>query len=327
MSRMEDEERFKSLISGAKGVPWRAEHHERSRRRNYQREIGKIFESFFTKAGLDVRKLNEILVQERDEIHRNFREEVANAAKHFPSAQAIFRQDMEAWRTTLAILAEPFTSTFITLDMPSVIFEYPQWSPAIVDAHYESFNNWVKIKIDDNSGPKDHRWFGFSFPWTNESDYFAVINISSLLVLNGNCEARAHGGLFSAGSASLDLTSRLDLFRQAGWGSDPWTGDNTWAFEEQEPVANLDAWGQKGHPFGGGTDAKPKVFGFEEFDRSHDFFLVPGRAQIVVFVALDINWSTDRDINDSVSVNFADENLFVGCPFVKLELLTAPRLT
>jgi hypothetical protein len=141
VGKSEDEERFKRLISGAKGVPPRSDHHER-----YQREIGKIFESFFTKTGLNVRKLDEILVQERDEIGRNFREEVANAAKHFSSAQAVFRHDIEARRTALAILAKPFLSTFITLDMPSDIFEYPQWSPAIIDTHYESFNNWVQIR-------------------------------------------------------------------------------------------------------------------------------------------------------------------------------------
>lgn len=325
MSRREDEERFKSLISGAKGIPWRSHQHERSGRRNYQREMGKIFGSFFTKAGLDVGKLDQILVQEREEVRRNFREEVANAAKHFPSAHAIFRQNMEARRTALAILAKPYLSTRITLDEPSVIFEYPQWSPAIVDTHYEPFNNWVKIKILEDGG-KDHRWFGFSFPWTNDTDYFAVINITSFLVLNGNCKSHAASGLFSGDNAYLDMSSRLDLFRQSGWGSDPLTGDNTWAFEEQQPVANLDALGGK-WVYGGGADEKPQVFDFAQFVRSHGLFLVPGRAQIVVFVALDINWSIEgSDPDDQVSVNFADDNLFVACPFVSLELLTAPQM-
>jgi hypothetical protein len=287
--------------------------------------MGKIVGSFFTKAGLDVRKLDEILVQERDEVRRNFREEVANAAKHFPSAQAIFRQNMEARRTALAILAKPFLSTFITLDEPSVIFEYPQWSPAIIDTHYEPFNNWVKIKIDEGSG-KDERWFGFSFPWTNNTDYFAIINITSILVLNGNCKSHGASGIFSGDNAFLDMTSRLDLFRQAGWGSDPLTGDGTWAFEEQQPVANLDALGGK-NIFGGGADEKNQVFDHAEFVRTHPLFLVPGRAQIVVFVALDISWKIEGgDPNDEVSANFADDNLFVGCPAVTLELLTAPQM-
>jgi hypothetical protein len=327
MSRSEDEERVKSPISGAKGVHWRSDRHERSGRRDYQREIGKIFGSFFTKAGLDVRKLDEILVQERDEVRRNFHEEVANAAKHFSSAQAIFRQDIETRRTALAILAKPFLSTRVTLDEPSVIFEYPQWSPAIVDTHYEPFNNWVKIRIFDHGPVKDRRWFGFSYPWTNETDYYAIINITTFLVLVGNCESHGEGGVFSADNALLDLSSRFDLFRQSGWGSDPFFGDGTWLVQNNlQPIANLDSYGGK-WIYGGGDVTKTQVFDFAQSVLGQGFVLVPGRAQIVVFVALQIGWEIDgNNLSNVVSANFADDNLFVSCPFVSLELLTAPPM-
>jgi hypothetical protein len=330
MSRSEDEERVKSPISGAKGVHWRSDRHERSGRRDYQREIGKIFGSFFTKAGLDVRKLDEILVQERDEVRRNFREEVANAAKHFSSAQAIFRHDIEARRTALAMLAQPYLSNFITLDMPSEIFESPALVPpasAIVDTHRESFNNWVKIKVFEHGG-SDRRSFFFSFPWTNDSDFFAVINISCFFVLNGNCEVDATGGILTPDTASIKLGSRLDLKRESGWGSDPLTGDGTFAvFDNTQQFDALEVSGQIGRIFGGGERSKGEVFQFKEIDHTFNFVLVPGRAQITVRIALDLNWSINSDnISNLVSANFADDNLLVLCPFVQLELLTAPQL-
>jgi len=325
MSRSENEVRFKSPISGAKGVHWRSDRHERSGRHHYQREIAKIFGSFFTKAGLDVRKLDEILVQERDEIRRNFREEVANAAKHFPSAQAIFRHDIEARRKGLAILAQPYLSNFLTLDMPSEISEFPAATSRVVETHFESFNNWIRFKVAENGGT-DRRSFFFSFPWTNNSDYFAVINILCFLLLNGNCVVDAKGGFLTPDSANLYLGTRLDVIRESGWGSDPLTGDGTSAVpDDNQQFDALHVSGDIG-PLGGNERTKSEVFQFKEIDHTFDFVVVPGRAQITVRIALDLRWDiSSNDISNLVSAQFADDNLSVLCPFVQLELLTAPQ--
>jgi hypothetical protein len=331
MSRSENEERFKSSISGAKGVHWRSDRHGRSGRRDYQREIAKVFGSFFTNAGLDVRKLDEILVQERDEIRRNFREEVANAAKRYSSAQAIFRHDVEARRTALAMLAQPYLSNFITLDMPSEISEFPGATSRVVATHFESFNNWIKIKVAEDGGT-DTRSFFFSFPWTNDSPYFAVVNILCFLVLNGNCEVDARGGFFNADTVKLHLSTRLDVIRESGWGSDPLTGDGTSAvFDNSQQFDALEVSGHTSIFHGGSEGTNSEVFQFKEIDHTFDFLLVPGGAQITVRIALDVHWEISSDnISNLASANFADndlgDDLRVSCPFVQLELLTAPQL-
>jgi hypothetical protein len=195
-------EEFKRLASHEKDdrLPSRSNFSsKRLRNRNNERAVGKVLESFFTKAGLDVSKLDSLLAQDQAELRSAFQRQIADLTKHSRFAEVTFRQRIEARRKALRILENPFTSTFIALDTPFVIWEYPhpQFGDVLVDTHYEAYNNWAKIKMGADGGGSDNRWFSFAFPWTNESDDDVVINITSSLVLNGTCLAHAAGGVFS----------------------------------------------------------------------------------------------------------------------------------
>jgi hypothetical protein len=330
MAKIKDAE-VKRVVSAIKArpSPWRTSQARRVVSKN-RRAIGKMVETALSKTGLDVGKIDKLLAQDQKEMRGLFAKENAAAAKHFSAAQAEYRQAMATRMKVSELLATPFTSTLITLDKPFLIWQLPHPELDIfIDQHIEPNNSWIKLLIDTNAG-SDYTQFLFYFLWENESDFFAVVNASSLLVVNGACEVMAAPGIFSGDTADFNMNASLTTMRWSGWGTNPATGhsnDQTaypdYQQSQYQTITSLHAEG--GHIFGD-AGIENEGFSFQPFNLSEDFILVPGRAVTLFEVALYVSYGFDDggNISDLVSADFSNNGRAIFCPFVQLELLTAP---
>ena len=200
------------------GIPQNSEVLTRNRR-----DIQGLLNAYFDKTGLDVAKLNKLVAEGHTERSKLSAAQVADRAKNLAAAEIGFRQAVENQREALRLLATSSQRTFIILDKPFLIYQTPHSDPSKYNAHYELVNSDVRINIGTHTGG-DYTFFTFYFLWTNPSQFAAVVNVTSALVLNGVCEVDADIGIFSGHHNSLYLDASLRLLRWIGWGNDPVTG-------------------------------------------------------------------------------------------------------
>ena len=293
-----------------------------------RRTIAKMIEPAVKKTGLDLGKINKLLTEDQKALRAVFKKEQAVAAKHFRTADAAFRSAMAVRLQGLKLLGDPFTSTIVTLDKPFLIWQLPRPELNIfIDSHVESMHNSVRV-LANVIGGSDFTRFVFFYLWENESDFVAVMNVGSSLVVNGACSVQAVPGIFSGDTSTLNLAASLTLMRWSGWGTDPVTGasndqtpDPNFQQSQRQLVASLQARG--GHIFDS-ADFKSQSFSFQPFPLSHNMFIIPGKAVVIFEVALELSYSFDGggDIQDSVFVDFSNNGNAVVCPNVELEILT-----
>jgi hypothetical protein len=289
------------------------DHSEYSQRLANRRAMGTFLESYFTKAGVDVDKLNKMHAQNQSELRLILQERRAKLAEHLPSLEATFHHGIESRRRALELLATPINPFFVTLDKPFLIWQKPIWDEpnfGMIDSHIESFNSFAKIQMDTNRGSRSTN-FSFDFLWENQSDYNAVVNVETSLVLNGICKVGAGKGIFSGDSADLNVSDTL-----LPW--EYWTQPPTCPMGQQSQSHSLVQFHVEGGGVFGDNDSKGQTFAFTPSDLSFNFFLVPPRSLAVIEVDLVIQYNFTGgggDINDFVQVD-----LTVLCPSVELEL-------
>jgi hypothetical protein len=295
-----------------------------------RRAAGKLLESFFSKAGLDLGKLNQLHAQEQAELRSIFEKQKADAAKNASAAKATFRQGIESRLTALGLLAKPFVSTFVVLDAPFLIWAIPFQPDRFVDWQIIPTDSFMKVHVTKPPKPvsTENMEFFFQYSWFNESNSPVVVNVSTSLVFNGSCNVSANQGFFSGDTTTLNLSARLGLIRYNGFGIDKTTGvslDGTYDPDVQssqsQVVTDLVAHGGS---ILGGDKPPPKSFTFAPFVLSHTTFEVPARATAVFEVLLDVYYNIDGDplnVSNFVQVDFDSNGNLVGCPFVQLEIL------
>jgi hypothetical protein len=326
-----DEAEFKRVISS---MERRQPEPEPLRRVNLssknQRAIGKLLEPVLAKAGFPAGKLTTMLAQNQKELRDLFQQEKAEATKHFSAAEAAYRARVAARAEALELLSKPFTSSFITLAKPFLIWELPKPQLDIfIESQAEALNSSINILVNTNSGSNNTQ-FVFYFLWQNDSDFSAVINASTSVIFNGNCEVDAAPGIFSGDTSTLNLSTSLTTMRWSGWGNDPTTGqsNNQTPYPSFQPsqFQTVAALQTQGGAIFGDQGVSPKGFTFEPFDLHEDMIIVPGRAVTVFEVAVNLSYGFDDggNISDLVFVDFANNGNSIRCPFVQLELLTAP---
>ncbi len=251
-------------------------------------------------------------------------------------------ESIAARRHALSLLAQPFTSTYVTLDEPFLIWELPHPNLDIFrDSAIEPYGSWVKILLETTQSPggQQETDFRFYFLWENPSDYYAVVNVSSSLALNGQAVAWGSPGRLSGNTASLYVNAYLTVMRWSGWGDDPATGvslDQTQYpvydyADANVSVVDFDAYG--GDWF---DDPQPgsKVFDPQSpYDVSARLVAIPGRAVTLFEVGLNVSWwfhygvDTVDDDGQSITLDLGYDPLgyMAKCPMVELELLTPPE--
>lgn len=293
-----------------------------------RRAAGEMIESVLQKSGLNLERVNKLAAAEQQERRRAFEKEMAAAAKHSKKAGAAFRSSMLERFEALKILGLPHVSTFVNLDKPFLIAELTQSQSDIFKAaKVESMNSSIDMFVNEASGSNAVRVV-FFFLWFNPSDFVAVVNVKSSVIVQGSCSVQAHSGIFSGHESALDVIATLGVVRWSGWGNDPTTGNSN----DQTPhpdfqptqfqqVTFLDAEG--GHIFQEAA-FKSQSFSFQQFPMSHTLLVVPAKAVTLFQVSIQLVYELDPggNIEDNVSADFSTGGNGIFCPNVELELLT-----
>lgn len=296
--------------------------------------VGKLLKSNFKKAELE--KLGRLTAKRRSAILRIFEERNAAMGKRQQSLDTVFREGIESRRRALQPLPGPHAPFFINLDKPFLIWEFPHPELDIfLNSHVESMDSWIKVLVERRQG-SDNTTFTFFFLWTNESEFAAVVNVGTSLVLNGVCEVVASEGIFSGDCDDLSVTASLALMRWSGWGTDPVTGQSD--DQTPEPFAQATQFqtasslaAQEGSIFGSTWPGEIQFFPFQPFDLTYSLFAIPAGATTLFEVSLGMSYGVDirndgTDGSDYILFDFASDKFDrrVICPGVTLEVLTAP---
>lgn len=222
-----------------------------------------------------------------------------------------------------------FVPTTTTLTKPIVIWQTQPHPQLNIFLEWEIIDDgsFVRVNIADVAAGTQNRAFVFYYLWSNPSAGYAVVNVSTSLILNGVCDLGANTGFFSGDHTHLDSSAQLMLWRNGGWGTDPATGVSLdqsyypgYAQTLYSPIVSLDAQG--GGLFGDPGSAG-KTFLQEDFPLSYPQMVVPGYASVMFMVTWLVNTSvSDFEISDWVYGDFGTKDRRVVSPGVTLEVLT-----
>lgn len=297
-----------------------------------QHELQGLLRSSFSKAGFDLEKLDSMLAQIQKDKREAFAKQAEEAARHAARDRQAMRDAVQKRQKTYEILNRAreqnphLIPSWTVLDRPFVIWQLPHPNLSeFIDSKIESLNSTVRFRVNTNSGSENSAYI-FYFVWENATDYYAVLNAETTLILNGMCELFAAPGFFSGDSCFIYLSASLTPFLIQPDGSwqlaTPQTG-------QSQGVLGLNASG--GGLFSS-TDIESQTLSNQPFDLNYKLLLVPDRTTVVFEVGLDVSYgfsSGGGNISDLIYADFADEASFrsVICPSVNLELLTAPSST
>lgn len=294
-----------------------------------QHAAAKMIKSVMAQAGLNVGNIDKMLAEDQKALRADFDKQRAEAASRFPATEKAFRSTMATRLRALKLLGTPFTPSFVTLDMPFLIWQFPHPDNIFINENYESMHSSVRIFVDAKSGSKLAE-FVFFYIWENDSDAFAVVNVASSLVVNGSCSANSGLSYFGGNDISLGLVTDLSLRRWSGWGTDSVTGKSldftyVWPAQSSQIQDIADIFVEGNFPLLGSFHPNfVKVFQFSQFPLSRDLFLVPDEASVIFEVRLVLDYSMGDESNDGdqVFVDFSNNGNAVFCPNVELEILT-----
>ena len=228
----------------------------------------------------------------------------------------------------LATLDFPRPHKHIYLKAPFLIWawrEYPQHGSGhttLWDTHIEPGNNWAKILTDYEVG-RWARWFinrdylVFYFLWDNPFGHDVVVNVSSYLMLNGQCRATAYAGLLGidGGEAELYVYAQLSLFE---WWNNPAT-EPLFQPNQQQPVTNPPI-SVTGPLIWLGKPAEDK---FQDVSGpyyvNYNMFRVPSGGTALFEIALRLIYLNVGYAE--ISSDFVNNDRKILCPYVDLEIL------
>jgi hypothetical protein len=289
-----------------------------------QKTIRNTFQSYLAKTGLPIDELTKLRASRQAELRSLFKARLAENAKGFPARESGFRESVDNRHEALRLLATPYQSTFVTLDQPFLIWQFPNPDFSIfVGSNTGPGSSFIKIKMDVQT-PK-HASYGrqcvFHFLWSNDSQFAAVINVRTSLVFNGVCEVYAAPGIFFGHHNTLTIGAHFDIIRWTGWGD-----VNQTLLPSLQPyqyVALLDVTGES---IFGQRRHEIQEFDFQGFDFSRDLIVVPAGAVTMFKVTVDLSYtmSDPDELSDQIFFDFADDasGSRIICPSLVLELLT-----
>lgn len=293
-----------------------------------RQSVAERLKSFYQKAGLDLEALDRTRRQiQRDEEHA-LAKELSEASKQSSWTAKHLRHAIEDKHKAYDLLNAARTipalvPTRIVLDKPFLIWQTPSGAGDKIafDSGIEPMHSFVNFKIDTNVGGNLTE-FGFYFFWRNDSDAPAVVDVSTSLILNGICSAKAASGLLSGDACYLQIFTNLSLLEW--W--DQTSGQPAQPLPESSQMKYAVQFDCSGGGLGSPADYKYKVFFHAPFDLSYTLFTVPGKSVAVFYVALNVSYNFyrgGRDLDDEILVDFSNlSGHSIICPSVIVDVLT-----
>jgi hypothetical protein len=288
---------------------------QQAQRAKLRQKLGKQLQPLFAGAAFDARKIDKALTQAHAGLNDVLKKERAAAAKRMAPIVKQRQKGLANTRKALdQIKFQPLVTTPIPITTPYLIYATPVGM--LHDTHVEPWNNWAKFTYSsDRNTAYDSVVVNFYFAWQNNSDYLAVINCSTNLLMNGMIEATADPGWFFPGSAWLEMWARLTVFAGA-------TTINYQGTQQRQmgTVYTEAGYSEIGSP---GTIESTNIFGTYALSCA-DIHVDPGR--IVVFeVACSADWWIDMGGSITLDFDFDPAGYQVMCPALQVDLLTAPQ--
>jgi hypothetical protein len=287
-----------------------------------RRRVENMLASFFTKAGFEVDKFDELLAQNQSALRRIGEERKAEAVKRSASRKETLHYAVKTRQKAIEHLVDitppesPAGATaefYELLDLPYSIWPTPG---LFFDAHYEPVNTWGKIQLD-SAKANGYEELSFYFPWANPRDAYAVIDVDAYLVLNGYCQVYSGGGMLPGDRRSrLSVIPRLKLWENTLTLVPPSALE---LVDENQNGVYLQV--DTGGLWESGVVEKEEVY--RGYDLRRTLFLVPPRQPVVVEVGLQITYeTTETDIGRVFHVDFASGDFEVLCPGVLIKIVS-----
>lgn len=279
-----------------------------------RRKLGREIRPLFAGARFDVGKLDKTLVRQQVEKRDALEKGNAKTAKAFARvARDRERGVANTERALRHIVGKPLLTTIIPITTPYLIYATP--IGMLHDSHVEPWNNFAKFAYtsDRNTG-YDTAVVKFFFAWQNPSDYLAVINCDTNLLINGVVQATAEQGWLTPGSAFVELRAKLTVY----------IGSTTINYQGSQQQQMASVYAEGGYAlFGGSGDIKSEnVFGAYNLSCSNIY--VDGNQLVVFEVACRANWWIDGG-SIVLAFDFDPARRWVACPVLNVELLTEPQ--
>lgn len=293
---------------------------KRSRMLADQRVIDELRASVLTEKGFDVDRFEKIRAQHQTALRRIVEKQKADAVGKSSSVRDSIRQGVDSLRKTVDFLAShsaassPFVPPFIVLDTAYAIA--PSFGIFLSgDNDTVPGDNWASFEFKTRAEPGGTESVHFLFAWQNPSDAYAVINVRTLLALNGSIEADADGGVFPGDRhGRVNLVANLGLIES--WNQPP-TSPLLQGTESQL-ATSISADG--GGFFDTGDIEYQTVSNPVAGNLYHDLWLIPPHGIATFDVSLNIQYSVS---SGGIDVDFTSVPGFqIMCPGVFLVILT-----
>ncbi len=287
---------------------------QQARMAQFRRKLGKELRPLFAGARFDVSKLDKALMRQQVEMREALEKDNAKTAKEFAKVVKDRKRGMANTERALRhIETKPLLTTIIPITTPYLIYATP--IGMLNDSHVEPWNNFAKFAYTtDRDTPYDTAVVKFFFAWQNPSDFLAVINCNTNLLINGIVEALAEQGWVTPGSAFVELWARLTVYVGS-------TVINYQGSQQQQMAA---VYAEGGYAlFGGSGDIESEnVFG--AYNLSCSDIHVEGDQLVVFEVACSADWWIDGG-SIVLAFDFDPARRWVACPVLNVELLTEPQ--
>lgn len=278
--------------------------------RKAQEAAGQLFQDFYSKAGLDIEKFLALQKELATELRRVADKQKGEAIKQAAGAKDTVHSSIKSQHEAFELLSRNkpfFPFPLITLDKPFLILASPH-TDILSGSNVEPFNSWAKIRVksgDDDGSQK----VSFYYMWTNDSDFYTVIDATTSISATGYMEATATGGL-----TGIDPTSRYsNVWASASISLWPWwepyptpTPEVTQALGSVSSSSSFFDDTRSVSVSDGATVTKPQ-------------FVVPPKGVVIVEAALKVTYSNGHG---HVDADFESGDFQVTCPVSVLTMLT-----
>jgi hypothetical protein len=278
-----------------------------------RRGLGKQIRPLFTGASFDAGKIDKALAQHQAEMRDALQKEKADAAKHHATAASSRLSGIANTRQALEhIQLQPYVTTPMPLMTPYMIYATPVGM--IHDSHVEPWNSWAKFTYsNDQETDNGSAVLNFYFTWHNRSDYLAVLNCSTALLINGIIEATGDTGWFTSGAASLNLDAILTVF----------VGQTTINWQPMQRIRMGSVYAEGGQsPIGSGGIQSENIVG--AYNLACNDIQVPAGEFVVFEVACSATWWIQEGGSIVLDFDFDPGAYKVMCPVLQADLLTQP---
>ena len=269
----------------------------------------KLGKAFLAKTGVDAAKMRKPAGQSAESLKKMLEAQRAGTAK--ASAEKLKRLQVQLADRESALKAlskpaiSPFTPYSIFLNEPFLIWENPHPNLSILkDWHIVPFFSDAEVQVDYTHGG-DNTYFTFYYFWENEAEVSAVIDVTSVLIFNGDCVVSAQGGVFSSDSCYLDIGASLTLLE---WWNNPPTSP-LYQTTQNTSVVNLSVSGPTFPEYLWENSASAsQALDYQLAYVSYDKFLIPPLSSAVFEVNATFNFdftSGGYYLSDIIWGNFA----------------------